>query len=352
MKIIHIYKDFDPTKGGVARHIDTLSSTQSESGHEIVVLAPNPKLVTTPYKSEKFTLNSALRNIKQSDIAHLHGARMPITAFCTLLCLLLRTPYVYTPHCYYDSETTLNKFAKMLWDNIVERIIVSFARMTILLNDSWLDYYKTKRLPTINTTVIPNCISYGELVKRISQTYNKELPNRSPNILYIGRLDPVKRVDDLIKAINTSVLKNSFLHIIGEGPDKERLVNLVHEQDLKNRVLFYGYLDDSSAFSIANSADVFVLPSESEGLPTILLEMILMKKPVIFSNIAGNMAIANKIGLNSSFELFNIEDMSLKISNFNDYKINADHLRLLRNHFTWENRAKDICKIYEKSIAK
>ncbi len=87
-----------------------------------------------------------------------------------------------------------------------------------------------------------------------------------PEILFVGRLNKVKGAEYLLHAMRHV---DATLRIVGNGPEEESLKALAGKLGLAN-VVFEGYYADPSGFY--RRADVFVLPSLSEGLPLALLE--------------------------------------------------------------------------------
>lgn len=105
----------------------------------------------------------------------------------------------------------------------------------------------------------------------------------------VGSLMKRKRLNDLIEAISIAANKTGDTIkciIIGEGPERENLVALVRRKNLHDKVIFTGFQLD--AVSYINAMDIFVLPSEKEGLPRVILEAMLMGKPVVASNVTGS----------------------------------------------------------------
>lgn len=104
----------------------------------------------------------------------------------------------------------------------------------------------------------------------------------------VGSLIKRKRTIDLIEA--TAIVARRSEHpikcmIIGKGPEKENLMTKVNGRNLDSRIIFTDFQSD--AISYINALDIFVMPSEKEGLPRVILEAMLMGKPVIASDITG-----------------------------------------------------------------
>ena len=104
----------------------------------------------------------------------------------------------------------------------------------------------------------------------------------------VGSLIKRKRIMDLIEA--TAIVAKRSEHpikcmIIGKGPEKENLMTKVKERNLDSRIIFTDFQSD--AISYINALDIFVMTSEKEGLPRVIIEAMLMGKPVIASDITG-----------------------------------------------------------------
>jgi CDP-glycerol glycerophosphotransferase len=103
------------------------------------------------------------------------------------------------------------------------------------------------------------------------------------NYVTVGRLSPEKNQEVLIRAFASLVKEysNCKLYIIGDGPLKDNLVNVVKECDVEDAVVLVGSL--SNPFSLMKNCDCFVLPSLYEGQPVTILEARILGLPIIVS---------------------------------------------------------------------
>lgn len=102
----------------------------------------------------------------------------------------------------------------------------------------------------------------------------------APVVVAIGRLTPQKDFPTLIRAIDLVRMRHPVrLLLLGEGPLRGELQSLVHELDLQALVDLPGFVDNPHA--ILARADLFVLSSLWEGLPTVLIEALAAAVPVI-----------------------------------------------------------------------
>jgi glycosyltransferase involved in cell wall biosynthesis len=106
----------------------------------------------------------------------------------------------------------------------------------------------------------------------------------------LGLADRAKGIDVVIRAFAAARarLPPSFvLVVIGDGPDRQRLQRLVHEQRLSERVRFEGKMDDQALREAYAACDLFILPSAKEGFGLVYLEAMASARPVIAANAGG-----------------------------------------------------------------
>lgn len=115
--------------------------------------------------------------------------------------------------------------------------------------------------------------------------------NESVDLFMIGRIHFLQKGQDiLIEALsiveNTNLIdKNIILHIIGDGPDLDKLKVLVNSKLTKINVVFYGWVSDVWNLSIEPS--LIVIPSNFEGVPLVMLEALECNIPIIAAGIDG-----------------------------------------------------------------
>jgi glycosyltransferase involved in cell wall biosynthesis len=103
----------------------------------------------------------------------------------------------------------------------------------------------------------------------------------------VGRLDPVKGYDSLIRAVGllASEFPNLILALAGSGPDRDHLAGLAVAVGLGSRVRFLGFHTD--VLPVYEALDVFVMSSLSEALPYAALEAMAVGLPVVGSAVGG-----------------------------------------------------------------
>lgn len=119
---------------------------------------------------------------------------------------------------------------------------------------------------------------------------------RQNNILLCSRLFPRKGFQYVIEAVKDLSL-NWQVHIIGDGTYLEPLKTKAH--DSKTPIIFHGWLDrDSAPFkALYETSSIFILPSEAENFPTVLLEAMSAGLAVIASSAGGCPEVIGDAGL-------------------------------------------------------
>jgi colanic acid/amylovoran biosynthesis glycosyltransferase len=115
-----------------------------------------------------------------------------------------------------------------------------------------------------------------------------------PLVLAVGRLVETKGFHTLIEAC-AQLLSNgvdSQCHIIGEGPEAERLSRMITALRLSERVALLGKLPPAEVLAYYHKASLFVMPScvrrnNRDGIPTVLIEALAMGIPVVSTRVSG-----------------------------------------------------------------
>jgi glycosyltransferase involved in cell wall biosynthesis len=121
------------------------------------------------------------------------------------------------------------------------------------------------------------------------EQYRRELGLKPGNLVVgtIGRLTPQKRQDRFLKALRTLVDAGYDLTglIVGEGSLQGELAGLAAELGLQDRVFFLGPRRDIP--ELLSLFDIFVLSSDWEGFPNVILEAMAMGRPVVSTEVGG-----------------------------------------------------------------
>jgi len=134
--------------------------------------------------------------------------------------------------------------------------------------------------------IIPNGIKLSRFSSNFSSSISKE---DTKNILFVGRLHPVKGLPFLIKAIKEvrEKIPDIKLFLVGNGEDKKMLSDLTKDLGINDCVVFMGTIPHDKISAIMNQSDIFVLPSLSESFGLVLLEAMACGLPIVATNVGG-----------------------------------------------------------------
>jgi glycosyltransferase involved in cell wall biosynthesis len=183
------------------------------------------------------------------------------------LCHELGLPVVATFHVPYDSRFSLWQGISSALYRLYAQSLASFDRVIIFSEQqkALLEHYG---VTAGNVTVIPNGVDVDKYAPGPSP-FKREL-EAATLVGYLGRVDPEKNVDILVRAFQEiDVAEDVKLVVIGSGSERRRLERRYRSA----RVVFTGQvLDESDRIAMLRAMDVFVLPSLVEGLSLSLLE--------------------------------------------------------------------------------
>lgn len=116
----------------------------------------------------------------------------------------------------------------------------------------------------------------------------KIIDEADPLFITMGRMSVEKDQEKLIRAFKNVCSKHprARLIILGDGPLRQHLLHVIAQLKLDKKIFLFG--QRSNPFPYLKRADCFVLPSNHEGQPMVLLEALILGKPIIATDIAGN----------------------------------------------------------------
>ncbi|MDO5681325.1 MAG: glycosyltransferase, partial [Propionibacteriaceae bacterium] len=128
-------------------------------------------------------------------------------------------------------------------------------------------------------------ISCGIDAPKYAKAAARALPRAVPNVLFVGRLDQEKRVDELIQAFaQLPADLPARLEIVGDGAHREDWKALVTKVGIADRTVFHGFISEEELLAAYGRCDVFVMPGVAELQSLVTLESMAAGKPVIAAN--------------------------------------------------------------------
>lgn len=296
-----ILGQFPPHVGGVSSHTQLLAHKLIKRGDEVYVL-------TYPHPLIKDINGIHVESAPTINIKGLRGFIFFISATFKLWCLIKKN-HVDLVHAHFLLPPGLIAVMAGFFTGKQVAVTVHGSDIFILASNPILRILmkfvlkRTDYIATVNETiadrilelnlmgvkdkiqVTPNAVDINKFNPHNPTSFAQEL-NLSPSkstILFVGNLVHQKGLKYLLKA--KKLLKShAELIIVGDGSLRTELQEMVNDQKIK-AVIFVGERLDVNL--ILPAADLFVLPSISEGLPMSLLEAFASGLPVVATAVGG-----------------------------------------------------------------
>lgn len=233
----------------------------------------------------KFSIISSLyKTGKDMDIIVASMELMP-TYMAVMVAILLRKKVIGWVHINIDSILNdKNKIIRFLHRNILLKFFYNKLDRIIAVSNGAKEnisrYLNDKNRNRVEC--IYNPIKINEIKEKAKEKIEEKIEN--PFIIGIGRLERQKNFILLIKAYRILLdrgIKHNLI-ILGQGSQKEYLINEVKNLNMEEKVKFLGFKENP--YKYLNQADVFIQSSIYEGLPTVLIEALVLNVPVVATN--------------------------------------------------------------------
>jgi glycosyltransferase involved in cell wall biosynthesis len=161
----------------------------------------------------------------------------------------------------------------------------------------------------------------------IHQEY--ELPLHTKIIGNVAALTSQKDIHTFIDTAKKIIAKNpksdlKFV-IIGDGPLKEELLEYAKKQGLENQIIFMGYR--SNIHQILPDFDIFLLTSETEGLPLTIYESMACRIPIVATKAGGIPEVLTNSETGFTAEIKDSEDLSTRVIQILNDKNLSEHIK-------------------------
>ncbi|MFA5076552.1 MAG: glycosyltransferase family 4 protein [Patescibacteria group bacterium] len=368
-KTLLVTIDFLPQSGGVARYLANLAANLPRES--LVVLAPKIKNYHDDISSCKIYRRSLFwafwpkwlpmlwhiyKIIKTEKIEIIWVAQpLPVGTAVYLVSRLLKLPYIVNSH---GMDVALILYSNTRKKLLGKRILNNANQVTVNSNFT-KNLILELGVPENKITKIYPCPAFHQLpsqhdCQKIKQKYNLE---NKKIILTVGRLVKRKGHDQVIRAlpkILATVPETAYL-IVGDGQNKENLLELTKQLDLEENVLFTGFITDQELPAYYQIADLFIMPSRNinnydvEGFGLVYLEANSFGKPTISGDQGGEAeAVVNgQTGFQiNPTDITKISEQVVSLLTNNDLteKIGEQGRRWAKN-FSWEIEAKKLEKL-------
>ena len=307
---LQVVTHLDPRYGGLSSAVPALARALTQHGNLDVSLAafcaPAEHVQPVGFAADQVSFWPAARKLWLTDAlqgsplrkqfaaqlsgaqgVHIHGLWEESTARAAHAARLAGLPYVLSAHGMLEPWALASKrLKKLLYSALLERRNVTGAACLHALTRAEAEQYRAfgARGPIAiipNGVEVPDTLSTSLFGDQFPETVGKRL------VLFLGRLHVKKGLDLLLASWAAVAAHFPDAHLVLAGPDADgsaaRLAQCVADHQLQARVTFTGMLSGDLKASALAAAEIFVLPSHSEGLSVSVLEAMALAKPVIIT---------------------------------------------------------------------
>ena len=323
MKIGIVSPYYMHSYGGVQTLIMGMQRFLVERGHEVLVIAPKPRLdqfleqtpqgtillgmsaeinfknpfhTTFPLAASNRRLVADFLQEQEFDVLHIHEPWMPILPYQILqeaTCPIVGTTHARWPRSWFNKS--LERARTPYFRRVLEKLdkitaVSSVAAENVNLVDEGIE-----------VQIIPNAI---DLETHRSQIKEARQETRKPYMLYLNRLERRKGPKLLLKAYREYLDQTEHepipLVIAGSGPQADNLAGYVSRYDLEGMVSFEGYVSHERKRELFANARLYISPAPfGESFGIVLLEAMAADLPLVAGDNEGYRTVVNGQGKES-----------------------------------------------------
>ncbi|SOC03971.1 glycosyltransferase [Pseudobutyrivibrio ruminis] len=288
MKIMQVIPVLDI--GGAETMLCNLSCELQKMGHNVMVVTYYERESSLEYKLKKngvklYSLDKKvgfdiktirklknLINEEKPDIIHTHLHVLPYVWLASG-----KTKIIHTLHSIAQKEQSgIGKIiCGWLYRNSHKCIPVAIS---FGVYESLKIEHRVKR----DIPVVENGVPVENIISKESYVLNDYI-----EIYHVGRIVPLKNHEMMVEACEKLVEEYPTIrfHFFGEGPDSKKISKMIEDRRLEDNVLLEG--THSTLESELCRGDIFILPSEYEGMPMSLIEAMAAGLPCVATNVGG-----------------------------------------------------------------
>jgi len=304
--------EYPPDSGGISYYVYEICKRLHQRGHKITVLTRGPwnrtyleekngihiyriqyiPVYPSPFWLHGLRVNKILASIEsECEVLHIHGSLVPsINAI---------SPIVYTIHAAINNDID-NRFSqdfrsyaiKIVANKLIknEQSLCDSARVITAVSNSAVYEFQKTHFVEGPVDIIPSGVDYNLFSPA------KQKTDGLTYVLYVGRLEPIKGLVNLIGSAQyvCSKYNNLKFILVGKGTMERALKGMVNKLRLNSYFYFAGNISDRmKLLDYYQNASVFVLPSYYESSPLVLREAMSCSLPVVATNVGGISEIIN-----------------------------------------------------------
>lgn len=302
LRVLVAAETYPPDVNGAARFAERLSHGLAGRGHDVHVVAPSPGGKPSKVSADGVTVHGVRshRYFLRPDFA----VCMPWEAgpACAALLEEIDPDVVHTQahmvvgrymvHATARSGRPLVATNHLMPENLAAHAPVPRAVGRLGYRIAWRDLGHMFGKADVVTAPTPRAVellhSRAGLTEAFpvscgidASRYHRAPEDDVPTVLFVGRMDQEKRVDELIRAFAALPAGSAQLDLIGDGPERGAWTALVAELGIGDRVRFLGFVSEEDLVAAYARAAVFCMPGIAELQSLVTLEAMASSTPVV-----------------------------------------------------------------------
>lgn len=293
-RIVHVASNYPPRLGGLENVVKELAVQQHLDGRDVRVITSRlgysseyqDDVPVTHLRAIEIAhtplmpgLLGQLLKIQRGDIVHVHVAQAFVPEMVRFASRLKGFRYVAHVHLDVAPSGPAGLLLKVYKPLLLGPMLRGAQYTIVFTEEQRQQMIRKYRLQSSRVVIVPNGVA-----ERFYHTLPRSL-HRTPRLLFVGRLSLQKNLPLLLNALD-GISSQFDTRIVGDGELRDEYEALTRRLKLKN-VHFHGRQDGDDLRRQYQEADIFVLPSEREGMPLVLLEAMAAALPIVGTDVTG-----------------------------------------------------------------
>ncbi len=294
LKILNLVGRYYPDIGGTEQECRNLALKFEKEGHSCMILTEHRESLPPYELIDGISVYRKIRGWHLYEITYVISVFLLLFKFrknfdhvicfglnrftvpAIVFCRLFRKRFFFR----IESPSSLNQTLKLKYGTLIYRIS-KFAHGTIVFSKEILSILDKMDFPKNKITWIPNSVD-TDLFSPCAKDNNSPV-----TFCFIGRLVKIKGLETFINALGalSKKTKDFKVMIVGSGDLKKSLIKQAEQYEISDIIDFIGNTDD--VVSYYHKADIFVLPSLSEGMPLAMIEAMSCGLCCVVSSVGG-----------------------------------------------------------------
>jgi glycosyltransferase involved in cell wall biosynthesis len=286
------------------------------------------------------------KEINWADVVHLTAVYSFPTIPALLLSRVLKKPTVWSPHGSLQRwKNTTKPFLKSFWECLCNAIVD--PKICIMHVTSLQEEIESKSIyPDFTYRIIPNGVEIPDDVDT-----DRPRPLDMLRILYIGRIHPIKGIENLLLGLRQLTDIDFSLTICGTGNAKylDRIKALCKFCKIEDKINFTGHLEGHKKKEAFFNSDVCVVPSFTENFGMVIAEALSYGVPVICSKRTPWSDISiHRCGIWTDNDPNSLANAIRNISSMDIRTMGQRGRQWMMREFNWTKIAENMFKLYQE----